>query len=102
MREVFSCPKGKSVIIFGGHEGWIKEMKRRIKGVRIVKEDGPNGTERLKYADEIWVQHNAISHSFYRKILAVSRERKIPLHYFAFSSHIKCVRQFVRESGKNS
>lgn len=100
MTAVSSGSKFKKELICGGHESWLNGFKKHIRGVVLERGGGPHSMEILKSADEIWVQPNAISHAFYRKILYVSRKRKIPLHYFAYSSHVECVRQFMSESGK--
>lgn len=83
----------KKICIFGGHETWIKVIKERFINARFFKGGDLHSLDIIRNADEIWIQSNAISHSFYGKVLDAARFYDIPVQYFSFAGTKKCIEQ---------
>ena len=83
----------KRICVFGGHETWIKSMKMRLKGVRFIRRGDLHSDDVIRNSDEIWIQPNAISHSFYGRVIEAARTNKIPVFYFSYVSAQKCFEQ---------
>lgn len=76
----------RKILICGGHESWLAEIKSLLKNIRCVNPyDKPNDSL-VRNCDEIWMQTNAMSHSFYTKIMNITRAQKIPVYYFKYAS----------------
>lgn len=88
------------IVVFGGHETWLKAIKPRLPEVVFVDKTVVPNENMIRKADMIWIQSNAIGHAFYYKILDVTRKWDIPLHYFSFASAYKCAIQLVDEDKK--
>ncbi|MCM1289582.1 MAG: viperin family antiviral radical SAM protein [Corallococcus sp.] len=89
----------KKVIIFGGHPTWVKVIKERLLNAKFFKDGNLHSLGAIRNADEIWIQPNAISHSFYGKIMDAARLNGIPVRYFSFAGTKKCLEQvFFKES----
>ncbi len=82
----------KKVCIFGGHPTWIKGIKERLVNAKFFKDD-LHSLDVIRNADEIWIQSNAISHSFYGKVMDAARANGIPVRYFGFAGTKKCLEQ---------
>lgn len=54
----------------------------------------------IRHADVVWMQTNAMPHSFYGKIMEIVRQRKIPVKYFAYASADKCAKQLAEDDMK--
>lgn len=85
----------EKICIFGGHPSWIKFVKWRLINARFFADGDLHSLDIIRNADEIWIQSNAISHSFYGKILDVARLYRIPVRYFSFGGTGKCLEQFT-------
>lgn len=83
----------KRICIFGGHETWIKAIKERLVGTKFIKSGDLHSLDIIRNADEIWIQPNAISHSFYGKVLDAARLNNITVRYFSYASAKKCAEQ---------
>lgn len=89
------------IIIFGGLPDWIKKIKEFLPNVKFIIKNGTNiNTDLIKNSDCIWIQTNAINHSFYYTIINVARTYSIPVRYFTQSSARKCAEQFIKEDSK--
>ncbi len=82
----------KKIYIFGGHPTWIKGIKEQLVNAKFFKED-LHSLDVIRNAEEIWIQPNAISHSFYGKVMDVARVNGIPVCYFSFAGIKKCLEQ---------
>ena len=83
----------KKVCIFGGHATWIKVIKERLTNAKFFKDGNLHNLDVIRNADEIWIQSNAISHSFYGKVIDAARFNGIPVRYFGFAGTKKCIEQ---------
>lgn len=64
----------------------------------ILDEFGPEICDAwvgFEIEDVIWIQHNAISHMYYYKIINEARRYHIPVRYFSYASAVKCAEQIV-------
>lgn len=87
--EVFT----KKVYVFGGHPTWLKVIKERLVNAKFFTDGNLHSLDVIRNADEIWIQPNAISHSFYGKVLDTARLNGIPVRYFDFAGTKKCLEQ---------
>lgn len=81
------------ICIFGGHPTWINGIKERLINARFFKDNDLHSLDVIRNADEIWIQSNAISHSFYGKVLDAARVNGIPVRYFVYAGTKKCLEQ---------
>lgn len=96
-RYGIDSPKGagyKKICVFGGHQSWLKFVKEKFIGARFFTGD-IHSIDVIRNADEIWIQSNAISHSFYGKVLDAARAYKIPVIYFRYAGTKKCIEQVI-------
>lgn len=85
----------KDICIFGGHTTWVNVIKKRIVKAKFFKDGNLHSLDVIRNADEIWIQPNAISHSFYGKVMDVARANGIPVRYFGFAGTKKCLEQVL-------
>lgn len=85
----------KKICIFGGHDTWKKVVKKRLVNARFFTDGDLHSLDVVRNADEIWFQSNAISHSFYNKVLDTARLYGIPVSYFDFAGTGKCLEQII-------
>ena len=90
-----STADSKKICIFGGHETWLKAIKKQVNA-RFFKSGDLHSLDVIRNADEIWIQPNAISHSFYGKVLAAARSNHVAVYYFDCASARKCAEQLVQ------
>ena len=90
------------IVVFGGHDSWVREIKPRFPDVRFVDRDMIPNAELIRRADIVWVQANAISHSYYYKILDETRKHSIPVRYFSYASALKCAEQLAEQDMKEA
>ncbi len=84
----------KKICVFGGHPTWLKFVKEKFTGARFITGD-LHSVDVIRTADEIWIQSNAISHSFYGKVVDTARVYKIPICYFRYAGTKKCIEQVI-------
>ena len=86
------------IVIFGGHDTFIKTMKQLIVGnVKFVKKETAFDEAWITNADYIWIQTNAISHSMYGKIMSVAKRCHKNVSYFKHSGAKSCLNQIVQK-----
>lgn len=88
----------KKILAFGGFEKWYNSINSLVGEVTFFKSGVLRGIDKIRYADEVWIQTNAISHSYYAKIISVAKKNKIPVRYFTFDSAKKCAEQMKLSS----
>lgn len=81
------------ICIFGGHPTWINGVKGQLVNARFFKDGDLHSLDIIRNAQEIWIQPNAISHSFYGKVLNAARLNGISVRYFGFAGIKKCLEQ---------
>ena len=84
----------EKIYVFGGFPTWIKEIKKYLINAKFFKDD-LHSLDVIRNADEIWIQSNAISHSFYGKVVDAARANGIPVQYFNCAGVAKCVEQVI-------
>ena len=85
----------EKICIFGGHDTWRKVVKKRLINARFFSDGDLHSLDVVRNADEIWFQSNAISHSFYNKVLDTARLYGIPVSYFTFAGTGKSLEQII-------
>ncbi len=85
----------RRIVIFGGHDSWLRAIRPLLRNVRIIDPYTNPDINLIRNADVIWMQSNAMPHSYYNKIMDIIRQRKIPVKYFAYASAEKCARQLA-------
>jgi hypothetical protein len=86
----------KKTVVYGGHSSWRNAMKENLKGeIRFADPFEKPNLNRLRNADVIWLQTNAISHSSYYAIINEVRKDDLELHYFSYAGPKKCIRQLM-------
>lgn len=84
------------IISFGGHETWLKEMRRKLPNVIFVAPSSLPNTDLIRGADAVWLQTNCMSHADFFRIINIVRHNGVPLRYFSFAGVEKCSEQLVR------
>lgn len=90
------------IIVFGGHESWVREIRKKLPTVRFIDRSAVPNANMIRKADAIWIQTNAMCHSQYYKVVDEAKKNNIPIRYFSFASPNKCAEQFVQEDKKAS
>ena len=88
------------VVIFGGHATWLKAIKPMLPNVKFIDPYTKPDANLIRHADVVWMQTNAMPHSFYGKIMEIVRQRKISVKYFAYASADKCAKQLAEDDMK--
>lgn len=83
----------KRLCVFGGHPTWIKAIKEHLTNAKFFEDGNLPSLDVIRNADEIWIQTNAISHSFYGKVKDTAIVNGIPINYFKFAGIQKCLEQ---------
>lgn len=91
----FPYEPNQNIVIFGGHATWLKAIEPLLTNVRIIDPYTNPDANIIRNADIVWLQPNAMPHSYYGKIINITRQRKIPVQYFAYASAEKCARQLA-------
>ena len=99
---VFPYHNIQRIVVFGGHDSWAREIKPRLPDVRFVDKDMIPNSELIRRAEIVWIQANAISHSYYYKILDETRKHSIPVRYFSYASALKCAEQLAEQDMKEA
>lgn len=87
----------QNIVVFGGHATWLKAVKPLLPKVRFIEPTTNPDINMIRNADVVWMQSNAMPHSYYNKIMDIVRLRKIPVKYFAYASAEKCARQLAED-----
>ena len=93
---VFPYHTNGKIVVFGGHDSWVKAIKPLLPDVRFVPNGNPS-VDLIRNANVVWIQANSLSHKVFYKIIDVVRANNIPIHYFSYSSAEKCARQVVMQ-----
>lgn len=88
------------VVVFGGHDNWLKKIKPMLPNVRFISENASYLEGTVKNATEIWIQINNISHSMYNRIMSIAKLHKAPIRYFKSTSSERCAKQLANENKK--
>ena len=91
------------VVVFGGHETWLKVIVKLLPNVRFINPYDDPDANAIRNADVVWLQTNAMPHNKYNKIMDIVRSRKIPVKYFAYASAEKSAVQLAEfDMGMNA
>ena len=104
LEKAYSYPyvTRKKIVIFGGHDSWLKVIKPMLPDVRFVEatqyQFDPN---LIKNADVVWIQSNCMGHAQFSNIINKTRQYGVQLRYFGYASAEKCAEQLVTEDLKS-
>ena len=86
----------KRTVICGGHETFLKELRKNLAGdVRYIDREQLFPLSLIRNADVIWIQSNAIAHMQYGKIMREARAYHKTIMYFACASAERCAAQLA-------
>lgn len=83
----------EKICIFGGHETWKKGLKKYLPGAKFINSGDLHSLDVIRNSKEIWIQPNAISHSFFKKVLGAARQNNVEVCYFKYAGVRKCAEQ---------
>ena len=93
----------KRVVIFGGHESFLKQMKRYLPAAKFVDIDNVSfNPDIVRNSDVIWIQNNRISHSQFWNAVKEARNYSVQVRYFTFASAEKSAMQVVEDDVASS
>lgn len=87
----------RNIVIFGGHATWLKAIRPLLPKVRFIEPQMNPDINMIQNADIVWMQSNAMPHCYYNKIMDITRQKKIPVKYFAYASAEKCAKQLAED-----
>lgn len=85
----------RNIVVFGGHATWLKTIKPLLPTIKFISPNVNPDVKLVRNANVVWMQTNAMPHSFYNKIMDIVRVNKIPVKYFAYASAEKCAYQLA-------
>jgi len=98
----FPWQVARRVLVFGGHETWLKVIRPLLPGARFFERESMPDLTALKGADVVWIQTNALSHKLFYRIINAARKENIPVRYFGYASARKCAEQLVMDELEES
>lgn len=90
------------IVVFGGHDSWAREIKPKLPNVRFIDRAMLPNADLIRNADVIWIQHNALGHMHFYKIINEARRYHIPVRYFSYASAAKCAEQLAKYDNEKS
>lgn len=91
----------KNTVVCGGHPNWLKDIQPLLTGnIRFIDMPSHTDVKVFRNAEVIWIQHQAISHAGYYRIMNEARRLHIPVHYFTYPSARNCAEQIVIQDKK--
>lgn len=79
--QVREIPNG--VICIGGTSAWARAMKERISAVSFYPVGVSIQNSTVRNASEVWFRADYISHSDFYRVINITRQCGIPVHYFS-------------------
>lgn len=98
----FPCHTRQRIVVFGGHDSWLREIRPKLPDVRFVNKDAAPNPDLIRHADVVWVQTNCISHKAYSVIIDTVRRYHKLIRYFSYASAAKCAEQVVEQDRRQS
>lgn len=98
----FPCRTRQRIVVFGGHDSWLREIRPKLPDVRFVNKDATPNPDLIRHADVVWVQTNCISHKAYSVIIDTVRRYHKLIRYFSYASAAKCAEQVVEQDRRQS
>ena len=93
----------KRMVIFGGHESFLKVMKQRFPNARFVDiRKIVFHPDLVRNSDVVWIQNNCLSHSQFWPAVRHAQQNDIQVRYFTFSGVGRCSQQLIEEDERIS
>ena len=91
----------KRVVIFGGHDSWLKAIRPMLHGrIKFIGRECRWSNELIQNVDEVWVQPNALAHKQFYKVINKARGYKVPVYYFSSASAAKCAAELANKKSE--
>ena len=88
----------KRMVIFGGHESFLKIMKQRFPTARFVDiRKIVFHPDLVRNSDVVWIQNNCLSHTQFWPAVRHAQQNDIQVRYFTFSGVGRCSQQLIEE-----
>jgi hypothetical protein len=94
--SIFPYISTKRVCVYGGRNSWMASMKQLLPNLSFYNCDTPLSSDTVRNADEIWIQTNYISHSYFYGLIDVAKTNNVPIKYFSHAGAKQCAEQFVQ------
>lgn len=85
----------KRMVSFGGHPSWLNTIRTLLPDMRFYDRESIPNLMAVRNADVVWLQINALGHSFSERICNEARRCHTPVKYFEFASAAKCAVQVI-------
>ena len=87
----------RKITVFGGHESWVKQIQLLLPNVTFYPKDKNPDEQLIRNSDAIWIQENAICHSFYHKVADIVKNmgKTKDFNFFNCSSAQACAEKIV-------
>ena len=89
-----------NIVSFEGHLNWITSIKELLPEVKFISASVMPNDDKIKNADQIWIQANYLSHANFYKVINIARNRKIKTRYFKSTSAKRCAEQLIEDQDK--
>lgn len=87
---------GKRMVIFGGHDGWLKVMRQRFPDARFMDEKNiAFNPDVIKNSDIVWVQNNSICHPQFWNVAKYVGIYNKQMRYFTSAGTERCSKQLM-------
>lgn len=91
----------RCTVVFGGHDSFLREIKKKLPNVRFVDVSKKTfNPDLIRNAEMVWVQNNCIGHSQFNNVVRLARQYGVQMRYFAWASAGKCAEQVVKEDNQ--
>lgn len=86
----------KKMVVFGGHDSWLKVMRQNFPDVRFMDEKNISfSPDVIKNSDIVWVQNNSMCHSQFWNVVRYVGLYNKQMRYFTSAGTDRCSRQMV-------
>lgn len=85
----------KRILVFGGHDSWLKVIRGMLNGVRWIDKNERVNPEIIKHADIVFIQTNAMPHKMFYSVDESCKKYKVPMRYCCSASAERCALQIA-------
>ena len=86
----------KRILVFGGHDSWLKVIRGMLEGVRWIDKGERVNTDAIKRADIVFIQTNAMPHKMFYPVDEACKKYKVPMRYCCSASAERCAIQIAQ------
>ena len=85
----------KRIVVFGGNPNWYHAMREKLPDVRFFRHETKPNPQMIQGADEIWIQHRAMSHKLYKAVINHATGHPVKIRYFHHPGATKCAEELI-------